>query len=284
MNRKDFYTPPVISEELRASLASVTSVVDQMQSVFQTVYSPVMSSVLEPIELAQKSVFQTIDMSPYQSVFTSAMEQMKITSPATEAIQSAWSAYADAFEGYQNIFQSIASFSENTMDIMLDGTDFTHEDVFEDIEEFQQAMAIVEKEDEGAILPEEKVKEFLHRHPALAHVLYVINIILLVMSGIMTVNDFVVPMAQSAIVRLQGNDKTFFVKVDSARLYAEASSHSEVITNVLYGECVTLVESINMWNKVLYVDVDGNEIEGWIAKRNLMTYQDYQFNSDTLYD
>ena len=120
-------------------------------------------------------------------------------------------------------------------------------------------------------------KIFIHR-------LLVMNIILFVMSGLMTVDEFVVPVAQNAIVALQGNDKTFFVKVDSAKLYSDSSSHSEVLTNVLYGEKVTLLESINMWDRVVYVDINGNEIEGWIAKRNLMSYQDYQFNSDELYE
>ena len=110
------------------------------------------------------------------------------------------------------------------------------------------------------------------------------NIILFVVSGLMTVDEFVVPVAQNAIVALQGNDKTFFVKVDSAKLYSDSSSHSEVLTNVLYSERVTLLESINMWDRVVYVDINGNEIEGWIAKRNLMSYQDYQFNSDELYE
>ena len=283
MDRKNFYTP-IISDELRNSLASVTAVTDQLQSVFQTVYSPIMSSVMEPIELVQKSVFQTIDMSPYKGFFTSAMEQLQIQSPAVEAIQSAWSAYADAFSGYEQLFQSISAFSDNTMEVMLEGTDFSKEEVIEDIEEFQQEMSVVSVDDTQKILPEEKVKSFLQNHPALAHILYIMNIILLVMSGIMTVDDFVVPMAQKAIVTLQGNDKIFFVKVDAAKLYSDSSSHSEVLTNVLYGEKVTLLESINMWDKVIYVDVDGNEIEGWIAKRNLMLYEDYQFNSDELYE
>lgn len=283
MDRKNFYTP-FISDELRNSLASVTAVTDQLQSVFQTVYSPIMSSVMEPIELVQKSVFQTIDMSPYKGVFTSAMEQLQIQSPAVEAIQSAWSAYADAFSGYEQLFQSISAFSDNTMEVMLEGTDFSKEEVIEDIEEFQQEMSVVSVDDTQKILPEEKVKSFLQNHPALAHILYIMNIILLVMSGIMTVDDFVVPMAQKAIVTLQGNDKILFVKVDAAKLYSDSSSHSEVLTNVLYGEKVTLLESINMWDKVIYVDVDGNEIEGWIAKRNLMLYDDYQFNSDELYE
>lgn len=71
--------------------------------------------------------------------------------------------------------------------------------------------------------------------------------------------------------------------MNSARLYANASRSSLVITQISYGEQVTLLETTTLWNKVIYTNFDGEEVEGWITKRNLMTYCDYQFNSDDLY-
>ena len=92
------------------------------------------------------------------------------------------------------------------------------------------------------------------------------------------------PLAQNAIVSLQGYENIFFVKVESAKLYSEPNSHSTVITKILYAEQVTQIDSVNLWNKVVYINPDGEEVEGWIAKRNLMTYQNYEFNSDDLYN
>lgn len=87
----------------------------------------------------RKDFYTPIISDELRNSLASAMERMQIQSPAAEAIQSAWSAYADAFTGYEQLFQSISAFSDNTMEIMLDGTDFSKEEVFEDIEEFQQA-------------------------------------------------------------------------------------------------------------------------------------------------
>ena len=52
----------------------------------------------------------------------------------------------------------------------------------------------------------------------------------------------------------------------------------------MYAEQVTQIESVKLWDKVTYVNLDGEEVEGWIAKRNIMPYKDYEFNSDDLYD
>lgn len=82
---------------------------------------------------------------------------------------------------------------------------------------------------------------------------------------------------------MQGNEDIFFIKVESAKLYTEPSSNSTVVLNILYGQQVTLIESVKLWDKVSYINPDGEEVVGWIAKRNLMPYQDYQYNSDDLY-
>ena len=52
---------------------------------------------------------------------------------------------------------------------------------------------------------------------------------------------------------------------------------------LIYSVMLCPIDSVKMWDKVTYVNQDGEEITGWIAKRNLMPYKDYEFNSDELY-
>lgn len=187
---------------------------------------------------------------------------------------------------YEEIFSEIARLSETQFQTLLDGTTFTQEEVVEDMELFREEMIAASNVENASdlFLPEERVQNFLEQHPALAHVLYVMNIILLVLSGVQQLDDFVLPTAQNVIVTMQGNQDIFFVKVEQARIYAEPSSRSEVVYELLYGEQVECVESINLWLKIRYLDKEGNQMEGWIAKRNLMTYRDYQFNADFVFN
>lgn len=121
------------------------------------------------------------------------------------------------------------------------------------------------------------------KHPKVAMVLILVILTFSAIDSISTAKDIFLPIAQNVIVKMQGNEDIFIVKVDSAKLYTDPNSHSTIITQILYSEEVTVVESTKLWDKVIYFNPDGEKITGWTAKGNLMTYKDYEFNSNDLY-
>lgn len=289
-----------------ALISSMTSMVESYQSILNNVsFAPMMESLLEANNQLAQSVISAFDTTAFSSALTSIIDlnvrpiletcnmssafsnmAQQLVGSFTMSIPRISEEYVEVLSKYEELFSQIDSFSETEIETMLDGTDYTREEIFEDIELFKQEIIETPITDDVSdeLLPEDRVNEFLKNHPALAHILYVMNIILLVLSGVQTLDDIVIPGIQNVIVTMQGNEDIFFIKTESAKLYTEPSSYSTVMTNILYGEQVTLIESINLWDKVTYINKEGEEIVGWIAKRNLMTYQDYEFNSDDLYD
>lgn len=289
-----------------ALISSMTSMVESYQSILNNVsFAPMMESLLEANNQLAQSVISAFDTTAFSNALTSIIDlnvrpiletcnmssafsnmAQQLVGSFTMSIPRISEEYVEVLSKYEELFSQIDSFSETEIETMLDGTDYTREEIFEDIELFKQEIIETPITDDVSdeLLPEDRVNEFLKNHPALAHILYVMNIILLVLSGVQTLDDIVIPGIQNVIVTMQGNEDIFFIKTESAKLYTEPSSHSTVMTNILYGEQVTLLESINLWDKVIYINQEGEEVVGWIAKRNLMTYQDYEFNSDDLYD
>ena len=98
------------------------------------------------------------------------------------------------------------------------------------------------------------------------------------------IETVVIPEAQSAIVHLQEKQDTYYVKVDVAKIYKEPNSHAARLTNALYGDLVYTIDDAKMWVRVSYQTSEGETVIGWVAKRNLMSYSDYEFNSDKLYE
>lgn len=87
-----------------------------------------------------------------------------------------------------------------------------------------------------------------------------------------------------AIVYQRTQQNTYFVRVKSAKIYEEPNSHSKIISEVLYGDEIIKTEDVKMWIKIEYKTEEGKNTTGWIAKRNLMTYRDYEFHQDKLYE
>lgn len=205
-----------------------------------------------------------------------------------ESIQNVADSYSDLLPYYSKILSQIGSISDDEFDSLLEGTEFTKDDVIEDIrlvnEELSRNFSQEEFTQSHQIYLQRKINELFQKHPALAHIFFCINIIISTLSGSDIINDTLLPEIQNAIVSVQGNEDIFFIKVESAKLYVEASSHANVITKIPYGEQVTLIKSTKMWDKVFYINDSNEKFIGWIAKRNLMSYRDYEFNSENLYD
>lgn len=189
-----------------------------------------------------------------------------------------------------NLSATIQSIPDFVWDTLSDEEGYSKEEIQEELEivreEGLHSLAI------NGLTPDQIQKglwnQIAEKHPKLARflaiIVFVIGISTDIINLVETTNNTIVPMAQNIVVKLQGKEDIFYVKVESAKLYTKPDSHSKVITKILYAEEVMQIDSVKMWDKVTYVNPDGEEITGWIAKRNLMTYKDYEFNSDDLYD
>lgn len=189
-----------------------------------------------------------------------------------------------------NIYDTIQSIPDSVFDTLSDEEGYSKEEIQEELEVMRaEGFAITDIEGLTPDQVQEKMwMQLWEKCPTAAHVLvmllFAIGITANTIDSVNTIKEIFLPIVQNTIVKLQGKEEIFFVKVESAKLYTEPNSHSKVITKILYAEEVTWVESIKLWDKVIYINPDGEEITGWIAKRNVMLYKDYEFNSDELYE
>lgn len=182
----------------------------------------------------------------------------------------------------------LSNIPDSVYDTILDG-EYTKQEAEDEISAVENESSNFSIE---GLTPEEVQKKLWkhlwEKHPKLASVLVKMLVVLAAISTTREITSFledvVIPAAQTAIVYVQEKENTYFVKVESARIYDAPNSHASRITNVLYGDEVYKLEDIKLWVKVSYKTTNGEEITGWIAKRNLMPYRDYEFNSDELYE
>lgn len=238
-------------------------------------------------QIVETNIFPLVDHEIISPALLDSVKALGNSFYDKDAIQALSTSYSELLSNYEDMFSEISSISENEFEVLLDGTEYTRDEVLADIKLFKEEISNKEPFDNSAeddkIYLQRKVDVFLKNHPAIAHVLYCIYLAITIASGVQVTQDMLLPLAQNAIVSLQGCEDIFFVKVDSAKLYTAPDSHSDVITKILYAEQVTQIDSVKQWDKVIYINPEGEEITGWIAKRNLMTYQEYEFNSDDLY-
>lgn len=234
---------------------------------------------------SMRSILQNIDIER----ITSLAQQVTLSTEVIENFSRTLS-LMQSESIISNLAATIQSMPDSVWDTISDEEGYSKEEIQEELE-VMQAEGFQVTDIEG--LTPEQVKENVwvwlwESYPKVAAVLLVLAFIIGgtfdVLDKVDIANNILLPMVQNSIVKMQGNEDIFFVKVESARLYTEPSSHSEVITKILYAEQVMQIESVNLWDKVIYINSDGEEVEGWMAKRNLMTYQDYEFNSDDLYN
>ena len=237
-------------------------------------------------EIIETNIYPLVNQSVFSENLQEAVKILGNSFYDKASMQALSASYSGLLSNYEDMFSEISSISEADLEILLEGTDYTRDEVLDDIKLFKEeiygeVVANKSGEDEKIYL-QLKIDGFLKKHPAIAHVLYCIYLAITIESGVQVTEEMLLPLAQNASVALQGCEDTFFVKVDSAKLYTAPDSHSDIITKILYAEQVTQIDSVNLWRKVIYVNADGEEIEGWMAKKNLLSYQDYQFNSDDL--
>lgn len=269
-----------------------------------------LQNISETVALAEKSI-KSLDTDRFLSAYNHAMEmdrrlmqsmsnvltsinvdhiasiaqQVKLSTEALENFSRALS-LTQSESIISNLCDTIQSMPDSVWDTLSDEEGYSKEEIQAELEVMKTENFPIT--DINGLTPDQVIEKMWGwlwaNHPKAATVLMVAMLTFSTIGVVCTAKDIFFPMAQNAIVKLQGNEDIVFIKVDSAKLYTEPNSHSTVITKILYAEEVTVIESINLWDKVVYIDREGKEVVGWVAKRNLMTYQDYNFNSDELYD
>lgn len=308
------YAQIMWGKELQESLSGITTILETYQNMLKGLPTlEVMSNLAETVAAIKPYYINTIDMEGIKTALgtlstinanafassdiwvatlnrilqqNDSFTNIKEISSSMSQTMTNW---GEISELYSKIFEQIDSIPEDEIAMILEGTEFTKEDVLDDIKDLKEEIAVSQnsEEVEDCVLLKDKWENFLRMHPALANLIFIMSMTVAVASGILNVNQLttlVTAGVQNAIVSLQGCEDIFFVKVESAKLYVAPDSHSDIITTILYAEQVTQIDSVNLWRKVIYVNPDGKEMEGWMAKKNLLSYQDYQFNSDELSD
>ena len=67
----------------------------------------------------------------------------------------------------------------------------------------------------------------------------------------------------------------------SAKIYKKADTESAVLTKAKYAsELIILDDSVKFWRKIEFIDETGNEIIGWVAKKNITADERRSFRSN----
>ncbi len=196
------------------------------------------------------------------------------------------SATVEILNQQTNLYEIFNSISDTVYDELLTDTEYEKKDILEGVEEFIEFVDVLEddKEDENIVeLFEAKKKEFYVANPVYYIIIQIISLLLTIGSVISTCENVYLPMIQDAIIMAEGNDNIYFSKVDITEVYAENVSGSAIVGKLSYGDKVKGIEDTNMWIKVLFTDEKGNECTGWVAKKKLIDYKTWKYNSDSLY-
>ena len=184
-------------------------------------------------------------------------------------------------EQWEGLAQSLRTFDFQNYSEILDTCDITKEEILVDIDATIEELENIDKFN-LEIKIEDFWKKFAKKHIALWNILVVFGIMLEIGSKCNTFKNWYLPIIQETYVMLQGTEEYYYIKSEEAKVYANATSKADVICTIGYGEQVTQLEETNMWRKILYEDENGTETIGWVAKRNLLSQKDYQFNSNKL--
>ncbi len=205
-----------------------------------------------------------------------------------------WRSMSESLNVWNEQIQSaLDMISDEDYEILLKDTEYTKDDVIEDFnllsEELENTSQFYQKEESRAEFSPKQEKEriennFAIKYPAAYIILVLFGIFFDVLGKVEITNNLIIPFIQNVSVAIEGNQNKYFIKEEKVKVYESSSCRSKVLDTVYYGEEVEEVKNIKMWLEISYINEDGTERIGWIAKRNLMPYKDWKYNSDDLYD
>ncbi len=205
-----------------------------------------------------------------------------------------WNLTNESLKVWNERLQSIIdTLPDEDYEVLLKDTGYTKEDVIEDFNSISDELAnnpqsYQEEKNKADFNPKEAKEQlennFSIKYPAAYIIIFLFINFFEILGKVDTINNVFVPFIQNSIVKIEGNQDKYFIKEEKVKVYESSSCHSKVLDIVYYGEEVEEIQDIKMWLEVSYVNENGIQCVGWIAKRNLVTYRDWQFNSDDIYD
>lgn len=193
----------------------------------------------------------------------------------------------DFIDSWKDIQESLNKIGKMLLDELFSEITYAKENLTTEIEELsvdlQNQLQYIDDSIDPKVQMEELLNDFRIKHPVLYQVFLVISVTISLMGSVDTISN-IIPKIEDTIVYLQGNSDIYYIKEDCVKIYEGASSQAKVKDFIFYGEEVIKLEDAKLWVKVLCKGKSGNPVIGWVAKRNLMYYKDYQFNSDKLYN
>lgn len=173
--------------------------------------------------------------------------------------------------------------------VLLNGTGYTKKDIVKDLDDISLGVKkgkgiyrqILSDETLGIKEKKEKILSvFYNNHKAAYCFLLVIMTLVNVYGVTQFVLDGVIPFVEDVIILAQGNENKYFISEQRVNVYEFSSCRSKVLDVIYYSEQVKELSDAKMWRKVTYINTDGVQSVGWIAKRNLIPYKDWLFNDD----
>ncbi len=205
-----------------------------------------------------------------------------------------WRSMSESLKVWNEQMQSaLDRIPDEDYKILLKDTEYTKNDVIEDFnllsEELENTSQFYQKEESRAEFNPKQEREriennFAIKYPAAYIMLVLYGIFFDVLGTVEITNNLIIPFIQNVSVAIEDNKDKYFIKEEKAKVYEFSNCRSKVLDTVYYGEEVEEIKDIKMWLEVSYVNEEGMKCTGWIAKRNLMTYKDWKYNFDDLYD
>lgn len=279
---KGFINSPAMRNaiEVRNNIAEITRPIIEMQRQIERIYQPA-QGMLSTINAIRSVAERFSGCNAEIMQIAQNVSALKNKYAHLQGIRAAM----ETMSQYQSLYDTLNAVPDTFYDEVLENTEYSKNDILSSVDEFVGFVDELEEDnntDESIV--EQKKKEFFAKHPKCAILLYIITMLLTIGSGISICKDVFFPMVQESIVWMEGNGDIYFTKTDAAKVYEQPNCKSKTVGKLLYGERMQKVEDINMWIKVRFTDTDGNEHTGWVAKRNLIDYRTWKFNSDSLYE
>lgn len=247
-------------------------------------WGAVTETLLNATKIARQFTINTQELFKAQEKILKLYEPIKIDTYGLEEMFS---------ELHQRLNEMVQAIPDEDYDVLLKDTEYTKDDVLEELDVFVQTEINTTNEysliwQDESLTPDEKIGKIAHllykKYPVLGWIVLFVVAFTKACDISECYNENISPMVENAIVCLEGNQDIYFVDVeDGARLYQYADTKSDVIMYIDFTEQVEVIDEINYWSQVRYIDDTGNEMIGWMAKKNLLPYKDWKYNASKLY-
>lgn len=205
-----------------------------------------------------------------------------------------WFIISESLKTWSKQLQFIVNrIPDEDYELLLKNNEYTKQDIVEDIE---NVLEEVEEKDnifqqiasDNMLNPKEKIskvaEEIYNRFPAVCYFVLVIGVLYNIHAAKEVLQNTYFPFFESIGIVMEGNQDKYIVKEEKVKVYELPNCRSKVVDTVYYGDELKEVKDVKMWLEVSYINDLGMKCTGWIAKRNLMTYKDWKYNSDDLYN